>query len=133
MNFVQPTSGHFEVTYGVAGEMQPGAQAALVRELEQAVKTTPVSVLFRVEVRTVAREVPEFWLGESKRLAPQLCAFAVVADSIAVRAATRAFAITNGFSGVRLEVRPFTPAELETVRRWCETVRVMRGAAAPSR
>ncbi|MBL8919574.1 MAG: STAS/SEC14 domain-containing protein [Myxococcaceae bacterium] len=128
------SNGHVEVTYGTVEDMAPALQPALLAELERALATGPVSVLFQVHTHEVPRTVPEFWLQVTRRFAPGLCAIAVVSESLAVRTAARVFGISNDLKGVPIAVKAFAPTELASARDWCQRARLTRASgAAPSR
>lgn len=119
MSFERKSQGSFEVTYATVEDMAP----ALQRELHEAVRRDSrlgrVCILFKVDTMEVPRSVPEFWLGVTRELSPQLCAFAVVSDSLAVRVIASGFGISNRVRRVKVEVKPFTAAQLEEARQWC--------------
>lgn len=129
---------HFEVSYQTVDDMDPELQASLLTAIERELKSGPVSILFRVNTLDVPREVPEFWLGVTKRLAPGLCAMAIVSDSLAVRAAASGFSVTNRVRRVKVSVKAFKPEDVSGAQAWCEVVRtasalsptVERGKAA---
>lgn len=133
MGHRQTAPGHFEVTYSTVEDMAPELQPDLLASIERELATSAVTVLFIVESRAVPRTVPEFWLKVTTRHAPRLCALAIVSESIAVRAATSAFAVANSLRSVPLHVKAFTVADLEKARQWCHAHRVMRGERATAR
>lgn len=130
VTFRRAGHGHFEASYVTPEDMLSSSQEALVAALEQELPSRSLSVLFVVEAATVPREVPEFWLGVTAKLAPRLCAIAIVSPSLAVRSSTIAFSVANRVRSVKLAVKAFSPAELEAARQWCAA---QRAAAAPGR
>ncbi|MDP1826142.1 MAG: STAS/SEC14 domain-containing protein [Archangium sp.] len=130
VTFRRAGNGHFEANYVTPEDMLSSAREELVAALEQELSTRPLSVLFVVGAATVPRAVPEFWLGVTTRLAPRLCAMAIVSPSLAVRSSVIAFSVANRVRGVKLAVKAFSPAELEAARQWCAAQRL---AAAPGR
>lgn len=124
-----PTDGvHLEVTYAAPDEMAPDLQRRLVSRLEQMAERERVSVLFEVKTLDVPLEVPRYWQTVTGRLAPRLCAIAIVSDSLAVRVAGMGFSISTRLRHVPVVVKAFTSGELEVARQWCLEVR----AAAPA-
>lgn len=111
--------GHFEVVYATDDDMDPAQQQKLLEAIRRGLTAGPVSVLFEVKTLSVPRAVPEFWFSVTRQLAPNLCAMAIVADSLAVRAAASGFSVTNRVRHVKVEVKAFTPSALEQARRWC--------------
>lgn len=126
------TGGHFEVPYAEAADMDPALQSSLLDDLRVALGEGRVSVLFLVKAIDVPRAVPAFWFSVTQQLAPGLCAMAIVSDSLAVRAAASAFSVTNRIRRVKVAVKSFTAAELETARRWCAAERAASSSSAPT-
>ena len=101
----------------------------IIAELEQELAAGRTTVLFIVRTLDVPRSVPEFWFTVTQRLAPALCAMAIVSDSLAVRAAASGFSVTNRVRRVKVAVKAFTDAELEAAREWCRAAREQPVAA----
>ena len=123
MSFARVGRGLFEVSYGSVQDMQPELQRGLLRAIEDELASGPVALLFAVNTLDVPRSVPEFWFTVTRRLAPGLCAMAIVSDSLAVRAAASAFSVTNRVRKVKLEVKAYTVAQAGEARAWCEAAR----------
>jgi hypothetical protein len=123
MAFERVAAGRFEVTYRDAADMGPEAQRDLLRKLEQDLAKGRATVLFQVQTLSVPHSVPQFWLEVTKRLAPGLCAMAIVSDNLAVRTAASGFSIANKMRGVKLVVKAFHQQELQGARTWCEQTR----------
>lgn len=123
MTFHRAGRGHFEASYTTDEDLLPSAQEALGKALEEELATRRLSVLFVVEHAAIPRSVPEFWLKVTAQLAPRFCAMAIVSSHLSVRSAATAFSVTNRLRSVKLAVKAFTPAELETARKWCSELR----------
>jgi hypothetical protein len=123
MAFARVGAGQFEVTYREEADMTPAAQRDLLITLEQELAKGRATVLFQVHTLAVPHTVPQFWLEVTKRLAPGLCALAIVSDSLAVRTAASGFSIANKMRGAKLTVKAFHVNELADARTWCAHAR----------
>lgn len=131
MTFEHTAPGHFEVRYSTEADMAPEGQAQLLASIEGALTAGAVSVLFLVASPSVPASVPKFWLEVTKRLAPGLCAMAVVSPSLVVRTAASGFSVSNRLRGIKVQVRAYDDTALDEARAWCADVR--RQAIAPRR
>lgn len=123
MTFRRAGRGHFEANYTTDEDVQPASLEALGKALEEELATRRLSVLFVVERAVIPRSVSEFWLEVTARLAPRLCALAIVSPHLSVRSAVTAFSVTNRLRSVKLAVKAFSPAELDAARKWCSALR----------
>lgn len=100
--------GIIEVVYESAEEMAPARQGGLRALMDAQLARGPLALVFVVrQVPTVDAAVPKYWLEVTRRLAPRLCAMAVTSNSLAVRAAARAFSVANALTRVAMEARAF--------------------------
>lgn len=125
MAFEVREPGVFHVTYATETDMDPAAQERLLKALEAELTRGPVGLVFQVASALVPHAVPEFWLGVTKRLAPRLCAMAIVSPSLAVRTAASGFSVANALRGVAVAVKAFGPTDGAAALGW---VRALRAA-----
>lgn len=123
MNALLAEPGILQVEYGNEADMDPAQQTALITLLENEVARGPVGVLFLVQSASVPRAVPEFWFGVTTRLAPKLCAMAIVSGSVAVRAAASGFGVTNSLRGVQVAVKAFRAGQQADALSWLRSHR----------
>lgn len=133
MSFTKKTSGCFEVTYADVQDMAPEAQQALLEAIEREASDRPTSVLFVVDTLDVQPTVPKFWLDVTQKLAPRLCAVAIISDNLVVRAAASGFSVSNRLRQVKVQVRAWPRSDQHLAERWCAEVRAQAEAAAPRR
>lgn len=139
MSFSRKPGGCFEVIYANVQDMEPAAQQALLEALERETAEHPTSVLFVVDTTEVQPGVPRFWLDVTKKLAPRLCAMAIVSDNLVVRTAASGFSVSNRLRKVQVQVRAWSRSERPHAEAWCAEVRAQATAAttapaaAPSR
>lgn len=131
MTYVKKAPGCFEVIYARPEDMDPTAQKELLATLERELKGQPCSILFLVETLDVPPAVPKFWLEVTQRLAPHLCAMAVVSDSLVVRTAASGFYVSNRLRQVQTQIRGFAPEDRHLAEQWCTEIRAKAQGAAP--
>lgn len=105
--FEEPVSRVLLVRYAEAKDLDVARQAPVVARLEA--EPAKVALLFDVgaAVRSVAIEVPTFWLGTTGRLAPKLAGLGIIASSAGVRVAARGFMLANRVRGSGFPVELF--------------------------
>ena len=112
-----------EITYATAEDMAPENQSALKTTLERLTKNARLALCFQVgRLPKVDAAVPMFWLEITKVLSPNLCAMAIVSDSIAVRSAARGFGVANALRSVAVEVKAWAPAQTDEALTWLREV-----------
>ncbi len=123
MSFRTLETGVIEVSYATAEDMAPEAQKALRQAIEGASRTARVALIFRVgRLPKVDPAVPLFWLEVTKNLSPNLCAMAIVSDSIAVRSAARGFGVANALRSIAVDVKAWVHGELDEAMTWLRDV-----------
>lgn len=133
MSFSKKAGGCFEVIYAQVQDMDPAAQQSLLEALERETSDRPTSVIFVVETLDVQPTVPKFWLEVTKKLAPRLCAMAIVSDNLVVRTAASGFSVSNRLRRVPVQVRTWPRSDLHLAEQWCAEVRATAPGEAPRR
>jgi hypothetical protein len=119
VSFERKSQGCFEVKYATVQDMEPATQRELHEAVRKDTKLGRVCIVFKVDTLDVPKSVPEFWLQVTRELSPQLCALAIVSDSLAVRVIASGFGISNRVRKVKVAVKPFTRAQLDEAKQWC--------------